>query len=245
MQSAGLLLLAVQIAFAVHAIRRGYPLFWVFLIVFVPLFGIILYVIMVIIPELGQSRAAARGGRALRKALDPDRELRELRQALEISDTIGNRVALAKEYARQGKYREAIELYESSLTGMYREDPDLLQGLAAVLVAAGDFGRARELLETLYRANPDTDSAETRLLYARSLEATDATEAALAAYAAAVETYPGAEARYRYGALLKRLGRTAEARQQFEEILRDDRAGSRHSRELNREWLALAKKELG
>lgn len=245
MQTTGLLLLLVQIGFAVHALRRGYPIYWVFLIVFVPLIGCLLYVIMVLLPEFTQSRVAADGARALGKALNPGKALRERQEALEISDTIGNRVALAEEYVRHGKLSEAIELYERSLTGMYRTDPVVLLGLAGAQVEAGMFGPAKATLETLAQAHPEEMKPPARLLLARALEGLGEQQAALAEYAHLQQTASGAEVKCRYAQLLSAMGRESEARKLFEEILKDAKAGNRHSLQLNKPWIDAARKALG
>ena len=57
--------------------------------------------------------------------------------------------------------------------------------------------------------NPDFKSADAQLLYARTLEAQDALDEAERDYAALAPGYPGAEARLRYGLLLKRRGKLA------------------------------------
>ena len=244
MQSTGILLLLVQIGFAIHALRRGYPIYWVFLIVFVPLIGCLLYVIMVLLPEFSESRVAADGARALGKALNPGKVLRERQEALEISDTIGNRVSLAEEYVRYGKFDEAIGLYESSLTGIYRTDPVVLVGLAGVQVEAGLFGPAKATLAILAQAHPDEDKPLARLLLARTLEGLGEREPALAEYERLMQTASGAEVKCRYAALLDSVGREAEARKLFEEILREAKAGNRHSLQLNKPWIEAARKAL-
>ncbi|MGZ8218036.1 tetratricopeptide repeat protein [Methylomagnum sp.] len=245
MEITGILMLAIQIGFAVHAMRRGYPLFWVFLIIFVPLIGCLLYIIMVILPEALQSRTARQGSKVFLKAIDPGKELRRLREALEISDTIGNRLALAREYLRQGKLDEAIDLFESSLSGMYRTDPDILIGLATALVEAQRFDRARAALETLFQANPDYDSADARLLYARSLDALDQTDQAAGEYLGLLQRSSSTELKCRYALLLKRTGNLAEAKALFGEVLKDAKGGSQHSNRLNKEWVDMAKREAG
>ncbi|MDV3241423.1 MAG: tetratricopeptide repeat protein [Methylocaldum sp.] len=244
MEIAGIFMLLIQIGFAVHAIRHGHPIFWVFLIIFLPLLGCILYSVMVLLPEVIQSRTARQGSKALLRTLDPQKELRKRREALEVSDTIGNRSALAHEYLRHGMLDEAIELYESSLTGMYRTDPDLLLGLAKALVEANNFGRARETLEMLFGANPEVENQEAHLLYARSLEALGELDRALDEYRALAKYSAGAEAKCRHALLLKRMGKTSEARALFEDILKDAKIASRHSHRLNKEWVDIAKREV-
>jgi hypothetical protein len=244
MEIAGIFMLLIQIGFAVHAIRHGHPLFWVFLIIFLPLLGTILYLVMVLVPEVIQSRTARRGSKALWRTLDPQKDLRRRREALEISDTIGNRSALAQEYLKHGMLDEAIALYESSLTGIYRTDPTLLLGLAKALVEANNFERARDTLETLFGANPEFENQEAHLLYARSLEAVGELDRALHEYRALAKYSAGAEAKCRHALLLKRLGKTSEARTLFEDILKDAKIASRHSYRLNKEWVDIARREV-
>src|SRR5258705_228844 len=55
---------------------------------------------------------------------------------------------------------------------------------------------------------------------------------------------PGAEARVRYGMLLKLVGRTAEARVIFNELLIQMRRTPKHARDMQAEWLAIAEKQL-
>lgn len=87
MDIAGFLLVAVQIGFAVHALEKGYPLFWVFLIIFVPLLGCLLYAVLVILPEVRSSRATLTASKVIKSASHPSRRLRELRDNLDADNT--------------------------------------------------------------------------------------------------------------------------------------------------------------
>lgn len=245
MQTTGIIMLLIQIAFAIHALRRGYPIFWVFLIVFVPLIGCLLYVIMVLLPEFSQSRMAVDGSRVLRKAIDPNKALRELRQAVDVSDTVANRVALAEELLRHGKLDEAIALYERSRVGIYRNDPVVLLGLSAARVENGQFDKAKETLDAYAEAHPGELPAGGVLLLARTLDGLGNHEAALHAYEKLMESAWGPEVKYRYAALLDRMGQTTQARMLYEEVVRDVSLGNRHSQRLNRAWAEKAKQEIG
>ncbi len=93
--------------------------------------------------------------------------------------------------------------------------------------------------------NPDFKSADAQLLYARSLEAQDALEEAERAYAAIAPGYPGAEARLRYGVLLKRRGKLAEAHRVLKDLLDGAQLGPAHYRRAQAPWLDRARRELG
>ncbi len=67
----------VQIACAVHALKRGYPMQIVFLIVAFPFFGCVIYAVAVVLPEMQKSRAARHAGEVVRDTIDPGREMRQ------------------------------------------------------------------------------------------------------------------------------------------------------------------------
>jgi hypothetical protein len=81
--------LAIAIACGVHAVRTGQQMYWLFILLMFPLLGSIIYALAVIAPSLGDSRQARALGGAARKALDPQRELREAMHQLEIARTPG------------------------------------------------------------------------------------------------------------------------------------------------------------
>jgi hypothetical protein len=58
------------------------------------------------------------------------------------------------------------------------------------------------------------------------------------------DTYVGEEGRWRYGALLVRMGRAAEAGQMFQRMLRNAERMPEHYREAQQEWLALAREQV-
>ena len=64
---------------------------------------------------------------------------------------------------------------------------------------------------TLQKRWPDFQSADGHLLYARALTEGGRIDEALEEYHALVAYAPSAEARVRYGMLLRMVGRTAEA----------------------------------
>jgi hypothetical protein len=234
----------MQIACAVHVVRSGRPLYWIFIILVTPPFGCIVYFFAAILPDLSQSRAARQAADQIVKAVNPERELRRLTDRFETADTVDNRRLLAEEWLRQGEPAKAIELYEGALVGVHRDEPLLLAGLAAAQLAAAQPAGAVATLDRLRTANPDYQSADTHLLYARALESAGRQGEALLEYEALVGYFPGVEARCRMGLLLERLGRTGDAQAAFHQVVRSlDRAG-RQFRQSQREWYELARQHL-
>jgi hypothetical protein len=56
--------------------------------------------------------------------------------------------------------------------------------------------------------------------------------------------FPGAEARLRYGLLLKRRGKIEESRRVLKDLLESAEIGPNHYRKAQAEWLQLARREL-
>lgn len=81
------------------------------------------------------------------------------------------------------------------------------------------------------------------MLYARSLEELGEIDKAMEEYQALCQYYSGAEAKCRYGLLLKRQGKIAEATQIFEELIRAAKRASKHSNRFNKEWIDIARRE--
>jgi hypothetical protein len=244
MPAIGVLILLAQIACAVHVVRSGRNYIWIYLVVFVPVVGMAAYFLAEILPEFMGSRSARRTASGVGRAINPGRGLREAQRRVQITPTTENKAALAEEYLRAGKPAEAAALYREALSGIHATDPGMMLGLARALFAEGDATETQQVLEGLHAANPEYNSPEGHLLYARSLEAQGKTEAALKEYRALVVTYPGQEARCRYALLLRQSGRADEARSMFEEVCQLIDYGPRHQRRAQREWYDLARRSL-
>ena len=91
---------------------------------------------------------------------------------------------------------------------------------------------------------PDFQSAEGHLIYARALAEVGRVDEALDEFHAVAAYFPGAEARVRYGMLLRMVGRTAEARLVFNELLLQMKRAPKYLRDAQAEWLSIAEKQL-
>lgn len=172
--------------------------------------------------------------------MNPFGDLRRFEREAEVTGNVASRQRYAEELARHGRYGEAIAQYQQTLTGLYEHDPNLMLGLAHAQFGKGDASAARATLEALMQHNPDFDSPERHLLYARSLEQEGNLERALAEYQTLAHAYPGAEAAVRYAQLLERHGQREEARKVARELLDQARIAPPHYRRAQRAWLDAA-----
>jgi len=239
-----ILSIAIQAALIVHVIKTGRNLLWIWAIALLPPIGPIVYIAVEILPGLFGGRTARRAKSGVQHMIDPDRELRRASAEVEISGNVDARRRLAEELFERGRYGAAIDVYEGGLKGVFEHDPTLLLGLAQAYFAEKHFAAARAALERLTLHNPEFKSTEAQLLYARTLEAQDSLDAAEREYATIAPAYPGAEARLRYGLLLKRRGKLQEARGVLKDLLDGARLSPAHYRRAQSEWLERARREL-
>jgi hypothetical protein len=239
-----ILSIAVQAGLIVHVIKTGRNSLWIWAIALLPPAGPIAYIAVELLPALVGGRAARRARAGMQRMIDPDRDLRRTSAEVEISGNVDARRRLAEELLDRSQCDEAAAVCEGGLRGIFEHDPTLLLCLARAQFAKQNYGAARAALERLMENNPDFKSADSHLLYARTLEALGALEQADQEYAAIAPGYPGAEARLRHALLLKRRGKLEEAQRILKDLLDGAKLGPAHYRKAQAQWLDRARREL-
>ena len=74
--------------FAVHAIRTGRQMYWLLILFSFPLLGSIVYFFAEYLPSSKAERSVKQVSNIAMQLLDPTRELREARQAFELTPTV-------------------------------------------------------------------------------------------------------------------------------------------------------------
>jgi len=165
MPALAIAILALQIFFAVHAVRNGKDSFWLFVIVLFPGIGCAVYFFTQFAPEASNSRTVHKAKKGLLNAVDPQRELKKRTEQLEIANTVENRIALADECLEAQMFDEAIELLEQSLSGVHGSDPRVLSLLAKANFENEQPAKTIQILEDLIAKNPSYKSPDEHLLY--------------------------------------------------------------------------------
>jgi hypothetical protein len=238
-----LLIPVLQIVCIVHVVRSGRSWLWIYALLFLPGLGVAAYVAVEILPGLFGSRTARGLQSQAVTRLDPGRELRRRRQALEETDSVDNRRLLAEALVAAGQHAEALELYRGILTGIHADDPGMLLGMARAAYGVGQYDLALRSVLQLGESSPRYQPVEAQLLHARALEALGRDDEAADDYAALVTHASGEEVRCRYALLLQRHGDRSAAKALFDEILSRSRRSPRHYRAHEREWIDIARRE--
>lgn len=237
-----LLELGLQIALAIHAARTGRLQPWLYIILFIPGIGPLLYIAVELAPEFMRGRTGRRIGSGVVNAVAPTRTYRALARQAEIAPTVHNKLRLADEALVLNRAEEAVQLYESCATGLHETDPGIRLGLARARFASGDYDGTIAELDRLRADTPQHRTAEGHMLYARALDGAGHTQEALAEYGTLAGYAPGEEARCRYAELLARTGAEQEARSQYAEVVRRVELQGGVYRRMQRDWYAEARK---
>ena len=237
----------IALYFGIHAIRRGHNMYWLIILFSFPLLGSIVYFFVAYLPEIRQSRGLRVAKNTLVNMVDPSRELREARNAFDMTPTVANRMRLATALLNAGSPQEAREHYQQAAQGPFENDPELLAGLAHAQMATGASEAAMRTLEKLFGAHPQRRSQSAlALLYAQSLAGCGSLDTR-AAFEEAMGVANGPDTKCLYAEWLASRN-TAEDREKahalYEEIIRDSKHWTSHARSMNREWARRAQEGL-
>jgi len=240
----GLIVLLAQFACAWHVVRTGRSYLWLLPIIVLPGLGVVAYLLFALLPDAMGSAGARRLADDVANTVDPGRTFREKkRQVAQVGSAQAKR-DLAEECLKRGYFQDAIDLYQSAMDAGFADDPAFLHGLGRAKLLAGDGAGAETMFEKLKAADPAAFKADAELDYARALALQGKTDAALAQYEKVLPTFPGEEARARYGLLLMQLGQAERAKAVFREIVESVRGAPSYYKRRQREWVSIARQNL-
>ena len=217
---------------AVHVVRSGQQLYWLFILFAFPLLGSLVYVFAVYLPHSRLQRGAFKAVSAAARALDPGRDVREARAAFDVSPSAQNQMRLAAALLENDEAAEAAQLYEGAAKGPFANDPDLRFGAARAFVERQRYAAALPHLQALQAERPDYRPDQVLLLLARCYAGTSRAAEAREAFEAAVRRFGSFEAHAEYSIWALASGDAATAARLQTEIDRQVKQWNPVSREL-------------
>jgi len=118
-----------------HAFKNDKPMKWFFLILFFPFIGsmIYLYTNMLFEPTIQEIKET------VKETIEPDYKTEKLEKAAEFSGTFNAKIRLGDEYVEKQRYDDAIKMYESCLTGINADSPEVFMKLLKVYFIKEDY----------------------------------------------------------------------------------------------------------
>ena len=238
------IILVLEALCAIHSYRRGTLNKWIWLIVFIPVIGCLIY----IYSEVISNRSSV--GTQFKKttvnisdAINPAGKIKKLEEELRFTNTFANKVKLADAYLAAGDTQKAIDLYKSSLTGAFDENEYVMAQLIVAYYEQERYDEVIPLAKKLYKL-PQFTRSKAHILYAMSLENTGHPEMAEAEFKLMKGRYSYFEQRYEYGLFLMRQDRIEDAYDLFTEMLDEEKHLGPVEKRANRIWLSKTKDEL-
>ena len=237
------IIIGLQIYCAVHSYRRGTLNRWIFLIIFLPVIGSIIYIYSEVLSKRNSFRTIGKPTLDVGAVLNPGGKIKKLEEELRFTDTFANKVKLADAYLAAGFTDKAIDLYKASLTGAFAENEHVLAQLIVAYFEQQRYEEVIPIAKKLYKL-PQFARSKAHMLYAMSLENTGNTEQAENEFKVMKGRYSYFEQRYQYGLFLMRQERYDDASQIFSDMLDEEQHLGSMEKKINRVWLSKAKDEL-
>ncbi len=222
-----------------HCVRKGNQKNWIWVIIFVPGIGCLIYLFSEVITKRDLNTVQS----GISTIINPAGRIKDLERKLEFSNTFDNKVALADAYLANGMLQEAIDLYESCLVGVFDDNQYVVTQLIEAYYQSGRYEDVIKIAQKIMRFS-EFSKSHAHILYALSLEQTGKTEQAEKELKAMRGTYSNFEGRFNYGQFLVRAGRSNEAKQLFTEILEEASYMNSAESRNNREWFRKTREEL-
>jgi hypothetical protein len=222
-----------------HCIRHGNQNKWIWIIVFLPFIGCLIY----FFSEIVTSREINRVQSGLGEFINPSGSIRKLEENLRFSDTFSNRIALADAYLAAGESDKAISLYEQSLKGAFDENEYVLSQLVVAYDQKRLFAQLVSAAEKIKHL-PQFRYSHCHVLYANALAQTGSIDKAEAEFLTMNGKFSHYEGRYRYALFLLKQDRAQEAHRLLADIVAEAKHLSSGERRYYHHWLLKAKEEL-
>jgi hypothetical protein len=224
----------VAIFFAVHCVRTGRQLFWLFILFAFPLLGSVVYFIVEFLPDLRMGSKVSQVTTVASRVLDPSRELRDARAALDMTPTAQNRMRLAHALMASGQPQEAAAEFEECLKGPFANDSEIAFAAAQAHLASNQPARALVLLREIRGRDAHFRIESMAVLMGRALMEQGDQEAAGIELRAASERFGGIESRGEYAIWAAQNGDLETARRLQTELQKSYANWSGQTRQMHR-----------
>jgi len=154
-----ILIILLQAYCFYHAYTRRVEVWWYLLIFIFPLLGCGIYLFR----HLNTPAAMDTIGNVVEEVkgtIDNTYKARKLERKLDFSDTVQNKLQLGTEYMHTGNYEDAYALFQSCNSGVFENDPEVLQMLVVSSYMLRDYAATIQYGEQPSFMNDPTNQRE-------------------------------------------------------------------------------------
>lgn len=224
--------IVLQVLAILHFVRRRPDWYWLWIILMFGPLGAGAYIVVEVIPDLGLLRGAV-------QVFPRRKRIKALEAAILDNPSIGNYEELGDLYLDDRQYARARECFDNVLARSDGIDPIYRRALAEL--ALDDYQAAAADLEKVVARDAKYDYQRAAGLLAHAFAKIGEREKAAALFADVTRTSTLSETQYNYACLLADIGRTADAREWAERILRKRATMPDYIRRRERPWFRSAR----
>jgi hypothetical protein len=222
----------LQALAVIHFVRRRPDTYWLWIILVFGGLGALAYILVEVIPDVRLLRGAF-------QVFPRRKRIKALEAAIIDNPSIGNYEELGDLYLDDKQYARARECFDNVIARSDGIDPFYRRALAEL--ALNDYQAAAADLAKVVARDPKYDYQRAAGLHAHARARTGDRESAAALFAEVTNTSTLSETQYHYASLLADEGRTPEAREWAERILRKKATMPDYIRRRERPWFRSAR----
>ena len=207
-------ILLLQIFCLFHAHKNNSEQKWYWLIIFFPLGGSLIY-FYTYFHNRTTIKAITENVKGI---VITDYRVEQLEEEMRFSDSIKTKTALADEYVRIGRYKDAIDLYTDCAQGFMADDTSLLLKLTQTHFLHTNYEATVKYGEQLVREKTFKNANE-RASYAWALQYTGRTEEAEAIFKDMDNSFANYTPRMEYCKFLVAINRPEESKSKLTDLL--------------------------
>jgi hypothetical protein len=224
----GIVLQAIAL---LHFARRRPDMYWLWIILIGGAVGALVYIFVEVIPDAGLVRGAF-------QVFPRRKRIKELEGLILDNPSVGNYEELGDLYLDDGQFERARDCFDRVIAKADEIDPRYRRALCEL--ALEDFRCAAADLEQVVARDPKYDYQRAAGLRALALAKIGEREKAGALFADVTQTSTLSETQYNYACFLEAEGRSADAREWAERILRKKATMPDYIRRRERPWFRKA-----
>ncbi|MGG9962713.1 PLDc N-terminal domain-containing protein [Ferruginibacter sp. SUN106] len=229
----------LQVICAIHCIRKDNQAKWLWLIIFLPVVGSLIY----IFTEMFSGNDVQKVQSGVGAVFNPSGKIKKLEDNLRFADTFANKVALADAYLEAKQTQRAITLYESCLSGNFTTHEYVNIQLINAYADLKQYDNIIPLAKQIYTL-PQFARSRAHMLYAIALSHTGNADEAEKEFKLLKGRFSNYESRYWYGSFLLRMNRNEDAKKIYEEMLGELAHLDGKEKRNNRIWFNYAREDL-
>lgn len=159
------LIIALQAYCLYHLFKHRNQFYWVFVILFIPLIGCVIY----LITQVYNKRDVHAIQENVVSIVNPTKKIKDMEKRLQFSETYQNKVDLGDAYVQIKDYKKAIPHYLSALEGNFQNDFYVIEQLVKAYFYLEDYDNVILFAEKI-KNHSEFKKTSTQFLYGLALE---------------------------------------------------------------------------